>query len=173
MAVRPYVDPGIFLKNIINTEPVPRTGAVITTMYYGNFTVYTKRITDWTEVTNNLPAIVIDSHAEAIDYYQVDQTTYRLIPISVLVYIPIMTRDIADDEAAVRVAEEQADDEIKTVVGDLEEVLNSTRTWKQVADSVRLIGGGGIFYEAFNWDDALGIKMRIAQINVVVTSQIR
>lgn len=172
MTTKPYVDPAHFIKQILETEPTKRTDAIVTSSY-GPFTIFPKRITDWSEITNNLPAIVVDLHAEAIDYVQVDQTTYRLIPLSVLVYIPLMTRDIADDDAAVRDEEERADLEIKTIVGDIEEVLNSTRTWLQVADSVRLIGGGGIFYEAFNWDDALGIKMRIAQINVAITSQIR
>lgn len=171
MTNKPYIDPVDKIGWLLQNYPSARTGAVLTSTEFGNLTIITHRVLDWDEILTQLPAIQVDIHPEAVDYMLEDQTAFRLIPLTVLLYIPIMTRGKVEADA---LAEEiRSDQEIKTLFADLEEVLQSGIAMKGIADELILVGGGGIAYEALEWEGDVGIRLRVAQVNLLAKSQIR
>jgi hypothetical protein len=171
MTARPYIDPLTDLKAVMETEPTKRTGEPITTVF-GDLTVISKRISDWTDITDHLPCVVLDYHPEGIDYEHDDQGVWRLIPMVCVVYIPLMTLGQSAEKAAVE--EEKSDTALKEVFGDLEEVLTSWRARGEVMYELLLVGGGGMQYEPFGLlEDQSAVRMRVGQINLIARSQIR
>lgn len=168
MTVTPYIDFATNLKKSLEIIPTTRTGAGLTSEF-GAFTIITKRITDWNEIVTQLPCIVIDMDTQGIQYDPTDQGFFRLIPVVVVVYIPIMSRNKTEAEA--RVEEDKSDRVVKTAVSDLEEILVTSQN-ANVSYIISLLGAY-IPYEAFDADESIGIKMRIGQIDLIAKSQIR
>ena len=166
----PYLQPCIDLGWILQNVLCKRTGAPVASQF-GNFTIFTDRIMDFNQIVENIPCIVVDLHAEAIDYFYADQNAFRMVPLSVIVYIPLLTRGKSPEDT--RIAELKSDVDIKTVFGDLEEVIHSGTAQQGMAHEFFLIGGGGIFYEPFDWEEPIGTRFRVGQINAVARSLIR
>lgn len=166
-----YVDLINDIASVLQTEPTQRTGLPLTTEF-GNVTIISKRISDWQDITDNLPCIIVDYHPEGTDYEHDDQAAWRLIPVVCVVYIPLMT--LGKSGAAADAEELKSDSVIKQVFSDLEEVLDSARTRSNVSYELMLVGGGGMQYEAFDaLEDIFGVRMRVGQINLVARSRIR
>lgn len=164
----PYTDISENLAKVFSLYPVARTDATLTSVF-GDFTIITRRVMDWNQVVESLPAIVIDVDPNGITYEMVDNSYFRLIPIVVVVYIPLMTRGILDAQA--RDEEDKSDLALKTAYSDIEELVNlGTSTGSSY--SLQFVNGF-IPYEAFDWDEPIGVRIRVAQLNLLAKSLIR
>lgn len=170
MYTGPYIQLIENIKAVLQNEPSRRTGLPLTSAY-GDFTFFTKRVTNWDELLNNLPAITIDLDGGGFDYIYEDQGAFRLIPVVIVLYMPLYTYGkTADESATIEVA---VDEEIKLRFADLEEIMNENRAAHGTAYELLMVEGGGIFYEAFDFGEPINMQLRLAQLNLVARQRIQ
>lgn len=166
MSYIPYYEIPGDIAMIIENYPVKRTGVKLALEGFpgSSFTIFTQRLGDWEEIVRSLPAIEIDVLVSDIAYDKDDSITWRLIPITVTVYIPLRTRDKSIAEA---IAEEELSDRgIKQVMTDLESVLDAMISNKGVTYDLEMVAGN-IPEQAFEFDEAMGVRVRVGMVHMI------
>lgn len=158
------------IADMLENAIVPDTGQPITSVY-GPIKYVAQRTQRWHNIISYLPKVTIDIDPTEIEYEEYDQGLFALIPVLVMVYIPIQDGSL-DDESAIDQEDQKADEDIKSVYGQLESVFNGETAVGSVIRQLSLVGGA-IPYDALTDNEETGAKVRVAFMALLARVLIR
>lgn len=158
-----YVEGAYLVGRALSVLPVERTGQALASSQ-GTLTIITRRIAYVTEIVNNLPLILIDVNDESPIRYRYEGTNlYRGIPYTLGVFTPM--KAFLDNLTREQILqyEQDADLDIKTLVGDIESVLNSEECRRRIGKHLELTTGA-IAYDALEIQPESHVRVRVATL---------
>jgi hypothetical protein len=169
---RDYVEMPQVVADILRHLPVERTGAALSSAQ-GDLTFITTRIRRDDQVINNLPCVIVGINGEQrVRYAYEGNTLDRGMPLFVLIMTPdyAFMDGIEADQADTYA--QAADDDINTLYGDVESLLNSDQARRIVGKSL-LLRGGQIAPDPLAFEGRTHIRVRSALLLLTVTNKVR
>lgn len=169
-ATNPYKKLPEEIAFLLQHYEVPSTGQKFEESFSRPPTYFTHRVSDWDHITNSLPAILIDVNTESIQYMPYDGGWERAIPVIIMVYIHA-PRGATNAESLQN--DILADEEIKRVYSHLEELLNYGKNLTGITQALTISSGMILIEPWYGGDEATGVRMRMAGLEVLLRNKIR
>ncbi len=172
-AGKDYVDAPAVLSQFIQNYAVPRTNLPLASSQ-GDITFFTKRVDYETKLASSLPAILVDINSLRPVHIigQGGTSRKRGIPLVICVFTPVYA--FLEGRTVTQIEEDMtvADDDIKTMYGDIESMLN-TSTGRGLFHELELIDSPGIEHDIISFDAQMHLRARVAEMWCVAWRAIR
>jgi hypothetical protein len=164
---RPYLDAPLQVAQALAVLPVPRTGQPLASAQ-GKLSYLTYRPAYEADILDRLPCVVVDVTPDRPVRYQYAGTELlRGMPLSIVLFTPLYAYldGLSADE--VKRAVRAADEDVKTILGDLEAVLNSEEARRRIHKRLELTTAI-VFYDELAFESRTHVRARVAELQCVL-----
>lgn len=170
---RDYIEAPLLVANALQNLATARTLLPLASSQ-GTLTYLTERIQYDNQLINSLPCVIVDINpATTIPYRYMGTELARGVPLVIVLMTPVTAYlddvvDAADRDARILAA----DTDIKTMLGDLEEVMNSEPVRLRIGKHLE-IQRAGIAFDEFEFEENTHIHARVAEMWLTAWSYVK